>query len=105
MNRGSVAVITEPCIAVCDTACVDACPVDCIHGPVVLEEIRAIPNDERPQRLGGIQMYVNPQECIGCWLCITACPVQAIFQDVEVPEDWQSFIGTNARFFEKAPNH
>jgi len=24
-------VITEPCINVKDTACVDVCPVDCIH--------------------------------------------------------------------------
>jgi NAD-dependent dihydropyrimidine dehydrogenase PreA subunit len=24
-------VIAEPCIGVKDTACVDACPVDCIH--------------------------------------------------------------------------
>ena len=25
--------ITEPCVSTCDTACVDVCPVDCIHGP------------------------------------------------------------------------
>ncbi|MFQ6673658.1 MAG: ferredoxin, partial [Fidelibacterota bacterium] len=24
-------IITEPCVGVCDTACVDVCPVDCIH--------------------------------------------------------------------------
>ena len=24
-------VIAEPCIGIKDTACVDACPVDCIH--------------------------------------------------------------------------
>jgi len=24
-------IIAEPCIGVKDTACVDACPVDCIH--------------------------------------------------------------------------
>ena len=27
-------IITEPCIGTCDTACVDVCPVDCIHGPI-----------------------------------------------------------------------
>jgi NAD-dependent dihydropyrimidine dehydrogenase PreA subunit len=25
-------IITEPCIGVKDTACVDVCPVDCIYG-------------------------------------------------------------------------
>ena len=27
----AVYVITEPCIGTKDTACVDVCPVDCIH--------------------------------------------------------------------------
>ena len=26
-------VIAEPCVSTCDTACVEVCPVDCIHGP------------------------------------------------------------------------
>ena len=26
-------IIAEPCVGTCDTACVDVCPVDCIHGP------------------------------------------------------------------------
>ena len=26
-------IIVEPCVGTCDTACVDVCPVDCIHGP------------------------------------------------------------------------
>ena len=26
-------IICEPCVGTCDTACVDVCPVDCIHGP------------------------------------------------------------------------
>jgi ferredoxin len=25
-------IIVEPCVGTCDTACVDVCPVDCIHG-------------------------------------------------------------------------
>ena len=27
-------IITEPCVGTCDTACVEVCPVDCIHGPI-----------------------------------------------------------------------
>ena len=24
-------IIAEPCVSTCDTACVEVCPVDCIH--------------------------------------------------------------------------
>ena len=26
-------IIAEPCVGTCETACVEVCPVDCIHGP------------------------------------------------------------------------
>ena len=42
-------VIAEPCIGVKDKACVEVCPVDCIHGGE-----------------GGAQMFINPDECIIC---------------------------------------
>jgi len=95
----NVAVITEPCVAVCDTACVDVCPVDCIHGPVALDQIRAIPPQDRPAQLRGLQLFVNPVECIGCWMCVSACPVSAIFEDEEVPEEWRHYIAKNKEFF------
>ena len=28
-------IIGKKCEGVCDTACVDVCPVDCIHGPIL----------------------------------------------------------------------
>jgi NAD-dependent dihydropyrimidine dehydrogenase PreA subunit len=95
----SIAVITEPCIATCDTACVDVCPMDCIHGPASLAEIRSIPAEERNARLPGLQLFVNPDECIGCWACVPVCPVNAIFEDSEVPEEWRHYIELNAAFF------
>jgi NAD-dependent dihydropyrimidine dehydrogenase PreA subunit len=95
------AVITEPFVATCDTACVDACPVDCIHGPLPLAEIRAISAEARRERLPGIQLFVNPNECIGCWACVPVCPVSAIFSDDDVPEEWKDYIALNAAFFER----
>ena len=50
--------------------------------------------------MSGIQMFVNPKECNGCWACIQECPVNAIFEDSEVPEEWHEYIAKNAQFFE-----
>lgn len=94
-------VIAEPCIGVCDTACVDVCPVDCIHGPIPLDEIRAIPESERISRLAEFQLYIDPEECISCGACEPECPVDAIFEDGEVPERWLTDIAKNAEFFKK----
>jgi NAD-dependent dihydropyrimidine dehydrogenase PreA subunit len=94
-----VAVITGQCDGVCDTACVDVCPVDCIHGPVSVETVRATPVDERRSCFAGVQMFVNPNECIDCGACIPACPVSAIYLDDEVPPEDHRFIELNARFF------
>ncbi|PFG74129.1 MULTISPECIES: 4Fe-4S dicluster domain-containing protein [Tepidiforma] len=64
-------VITEPCIDVQDQACVEVCPVDCIHF------------DEGEDRM----LYINPDECIDCGACEPACPVTAIFAEDDVPAD------------------
>ena len=96
-----VAVITAPCDGVCDTACVGVCPVDCIHGPVSVETIQATPADERRSRFAGIQMFVNPNECINCGACLPVCPVNAIYVDDEIPPQYHRFIELNARFFSR----
>lgn len=77
-------VIAEPCIGVKDKACVDVCPLDCIHG-----------DDDSPQ------LYINPQECIDCGACEAECPVEAIFEDVDLPEQWKHYQQINAAYFEK----
>ncbi|AIE84329.1 4Fe-4S ferredoxin [Fimbriimonas ginsengisoli Gsoil 348] len=53
------------------------CPVDCIYEA---ED----------------QVFINPDECIDCGLCEPECPVNAIFVDTDVPENWKSFIELNA---------
>ena len=84
-------VICEPCIDVKDSACVDVCPVDCIHphptdAPDAFEEVD--------------QLYIDPEECIDCSVCEPECPVEAIFIEDEVPEEWEDFIEINAEYFE-----
>ena len=73
-------IIAEPCIDVLDKACVDVCPVDCIH-----------PTDGE----GVKQLYIDPEECIDCGACEPVCPVDAIFMDEEVPEKWTAFTEYN----------
>ena len=98
-------VIAEPCDGVCDTACVDVCPVDCIHGPADLDEIRATREAGGEEALRSkygspIQLYIEPDECISCGACEPECPVDAIFEDEELPEKWAHYAQINADFFE-----
>jgi len=84
-------IITEPCVGVCDTACVDVCPVDCIHP--TREEWGEKGYDE--DKLDGKQLFVDPEECIDCGACEPVCPVQAIYAEDEVPEGMTDFIKKN----------
>ena len=58
-------IIAEPCVGVCDTACVEVCPVDCIH-----------PDHgwTKGDDAAGKMLYIDPEECIGCGLCAWSCP-------------------------------
>ncbi|MYG00428.1 ferredoxin family protein, partial [Candidatus Poribacteria bacterium] len=76
-------IICEPCVDVKDTACVDVCPVFCIHT-----------SD------GENQLYIDPAVCIDCAACVDECPVEAIFMQSDVPSQWESYIDINSKFFE-----
>jgi ferredoxin len=83
-------VITEPCIGTKDTACVDVCPVDCIH-----------PTKDDAEFEGSEMLYIDPAECIDCGACEPACPVEAIFEEDAVPDKWKEYTAKNAAYFEK----
>src|SRR5690606_41536861 len=74
-------VIAEPCIGTKDTACVEVCPVDCIH-----------PSKSESQYSEVAQLYIDPDECIDCGACEAECPVEAIFPEDEVPDMWKAYI-------------
>jgi len=92
-------VITEPCVGTCDTACVEVCPVDCIHGPIEKDGAGA----EVPglNTLDGMQLYIDPEECIDCGACEPECPVDAIYDEDELPEEFEKYTEINANFFEE----
>lgn len=71
-------VVTEKCIKCKYTDCVDACPVDCFH--------------EGPNML-----VINPEECIDCNLCVSECPIEAIFSEEDLPQDQQHMIAHNEK--------
>ena len=77
-------VITQPCIGTKDTACVAVCPVDCIH-----------PTKQEPDFEAAEMLYIDPEICIDCNLCVDECPVRAIFPEQEVPTEWRHFIEKN----------
>jgi ferredoxin len=92
-------VITSKCVGTCDTACVDVCPCDCIVGPVPLDQLRSVPAAERGARFPGVQLFIDPDECIDCGACVAECPATAIYLDDDVPAEHREAIARNARFF------
>ncbi len=81
-------VITQPCIGTKDTACVDVCPVDCIH-----------PTKDEPEFGDAEMLYIDPDECIDCGACEPACPVEAIFEEEAVPDDQKKYTQINADWY------
>ena len=69
-------VVTESCIKCKYTDCVEVCPVDCF-------------------REGPNMLVIDPDECIDCTLCVPECPVEAIFEEGDVPEAQKEFIARN----------
>ena len=78
-------IITDPCIGTKDSACVDVCPVDCIH-----------PRKDEPEFEAATMLYIHPEECIDCGACVPACPVTAIYDSVDsVPNSQKDLIEAN----------
>jgi ferredoxin len=75
-------VVTDNCRLCRFTDCVTVCPVNCFH------------SDEE-------MLYIDPEVCIDCGACIPECPVQAIYEEPDLPADKSEWIEINA---EKAPN-
>jgi NAD-dependent dihydropyrimidine dehydrogenase PreA subunit len=51
------------------------------------------------EQLESIQLYIDPDECICCAACVSACPVEAIFDEDDVPKGSHGSIEANAAFF------
>lgn len=70
-------IVAEPCIKCKYTDCVPVCPVDAFH--------------EGPNF-----MVIDAGECIDCSLCVDECPVGAIFEEADLPEEYARYVELNA---------
>tara|TARA_R110000787_G_scaffold268106_2_gene374536 strand:- start:109 stop:417 length:309 start_codon:yes stop_codon:yes gene_type:complete len=72
-------IIGKKCVSTCDTSCVDACPVSCIHGPIDIDgegaEVATLDSIE------GLQLFIDPDQCIDCGACVDVCPPDAVYED------------------------
>jgi NAD-dependent dihydropyrimidine dehydrogenase PreA subunit len=91
VSGGNMAyVIAEPCIGTKDTACVDVCPVDCIH-----------PRKDEANFADATQLYIDPAECIDCGACVPVCPVTAIFPLEDLPDKWKEYTEINSKYYNR----
>ncbi len=70
-------VVIDNCKGCRFTDCVAVCPVDCFHGDAEM-------------------LYIDPDECIDCGACVPECPVEAIFDETQLPDDKSDWLQINA---------
>lgn len=77
-------VVTENCINCKHTTCVEVCPTDAF-------------------REGENFLVIDPDACVDCDLCPAECPVDAIFEEDNLPEDQVHFTELNAELAQQWP--
>jgi ferredoxin len=78
-------VVCEPCFGCKYTDCVVVCPAECFYE-------------------GEQMVYIHPDECTDCNACLPECPVEAIFYQDDVPQQWNAFVALNAEMAPQCPN-
>ena len=71
-------IVTSNCQRCRFTDCVAVCPVECFHGDQEM-------------------LYIDPDECIDCGACVPECPVEAIYDESELPDDQAKWLEINAK--------
>jgi len=77
-------IVAEPCFNCKYTDCVVVCPVECFYEG---EQI----------------LVIHPDECIDCEACVPECPVEAIFHEDNLPEQWAGYTELNAEMATQWP--
>lgn len=88
-------VVTEPCIGTKDRSCVEVCPVDCFYNFTKKDLNEKVSKEPATDNDYGM-LVIHPDECIHCGACEPECPVEAIYEDSDVPEKWEEYVEINA---------
>src|SRR5207247_9689992 len=70
-------VVTSKCRGCKFTDCVEVCPVACFY------------------ELEG-QVLIHPEDCIDCTARVAECPVEAIYEESDVPPEFEANTAFNA---------
>lgn len=93
--------------------CVAVCPEDCFYHVPLATHVPGIgfllagnegadtADSMGRQRSHIGQLMIHPDQCTSCGACETECPVEAIFEDINAPEDQLPYISINARITRK----
>ncbi|MFW0788439.1 FAD-dependent oxidoreductase [Gordonia sp. CPCC 205333] len=79
-------VITAPCCN--DASCATVCPVNCIH-----------PTPGEPEFATADMLYIDPDSCVDCGLCLVACPVSAIVPEHQLAERDRRFLEVSVDYY------
>lgn len=77
-------VVTQACFGCKHTHCVAVCPTDSFHE-------------------GEQMLFIDPESCTDCGACAMECPVEAIYQEEDLPEAQRPFIAFNAEMSRSCP--
>jgi ferredoxin len=73
-------VVTGKCVQEVYAACVQTCPVDCMHYVAAMPQ--GYPMEGHPM------VVIDPDECIDCGACLPVCPVAAIVDSPDEDTYW-----------------
>ena len=77
-------VVTAPCFGCKYTDCVVVCPCDCFYE-------------------GEKMLYIDPEACIDCGLCLPECPIGAIVENEDEDPEWAAINKELAPEFNQNP--
>ncbi len=90
-------VVCKPCLGTKDRSCVLVCPVDCFYNikkKKFNDKFGVAPLSDDDDAAG--MLVIHPDECIHCGACETECPVEAIYEDSNLPEEFAEFKQINS---------